>query len=332
MTTPFSWLLTVVVAVAFYFLLFAPSPFRRGLFRPQGPQDHYWIPAVTGVAAVAWFLQSRFDLNLTIVAIGVASAVVVARGGYLLRLRRWGDWIGGASPAEPEEAPRLSIAHLLGLTFCVALVFAVARWCDWDLAAMVGAGSADTGGIALLGRWVAVLLSSVGMATALASLGLLVARRSRGLAFPTHPGEYLWVLVGVPLAIALGTAALGSEMASALGIHLLAAGGILALKVWACLQMQRRHWRAYLGVWIGCQILTQTLGWLLLMLWPGQLTMTFAIGTAVVNQLVALGLIWPLLVDRRAGIRRPWSHWVGVLLWLLSAAMGLVGMVVAWLR
>jgi hypothetical protein len=91
------------------------------------------------------------------------------------------------SPFRPEpEQPRLGIIHLLGWTACVAVCFSVTR-------ASYPQDAAKERLVFLAFQ----LCRDVGRGTALAGLVLCVARRLRGLRFPSQPGETLLVLFGI---------------------------------------------------------------------------------------------------------------------------------------
>lgn len=321
------WIINAVSAAAFYFLLFAPRDVRRGLFRRQGPKDEYWIPAVAVAAAVAWFVQVRFALNLETVAVGAIGSALVARGGYLL-WRQWPvDW-GTATPAAESsdaEAPRLSIAHLLGLAVWLAILFGVLQSCGWDVPGLLRSDAEGKSASHVILGQVTITVWTVWMATTLAGLGLLIERRWRGQAYPVHPGEYLWILLAFRCACGVFPWALVVPYLSVpLLPSLLMRGFGGALDLWAWIRMDRRRWRVYLGVWIACELAT-TVGM------PHIYAATPRQALVILSLLVPLGLVWPLWLDSREGVRRPWSHWAGVLLWLASAVFVLIGIMFTWL-
>jgi len=232
---------------------------------------------------------------------------------------------GDPSPSgATDPTPPLSILHLLVGTACMAMYLSAFLGLMRLLNALQPGPNA-----APLQSARGVLLGVV-LGLSFAGLVLLIARRRRGLRFPVHPGEFLYVSCGldaVATLVIIGVImVIQSYGASAVSmLFWLIAGGYnipaLVVSVWALWQARERRW---LLVWLSIPL---DVGIELLLVLFGDAT---ALSRVPLSSLVCTAT---LLADRREWGRRPWSHWLGVGLYLyfgLWQAAAWLPFVVRW--
>jgi len=143
------------------------------------------------------------------------------------------------------------------------------------------------------------LFYGLGSGTALGGLLLWVARRHRGLPFPSQPGEWIWVIRGTAAAIPLPGFLLvtlaGPENMGAMGwfmgFQFLTFVIAIVLSVIAAVRVKARRWRVCLIV-----------------LAVASLPCCFPLS----RPLTVPVLLIVVLQDVRRGVRRRWTHWLGV--------------------
>jgi hypothetical protein len=211
---------------------------------------------------------------------------------------------------------------LLGWTACVAAYLGARR-------AWLPAIGPD----ASIGQTVLLALKGIGAGTGLAGLALLVARRVRRMPFPQHPGEVLLVVLGLgallsSMATALwhagmiwrwlvpSTPSLLTPLLFRMRSILPLAVESLALLVGA-FWVRPLRWKAFFAVAaaagaiasaavVGTTFQAIPLGRYVYLWWFRESIVLFA------NAL----LVMVILRDRRGGWRYPWTHWLGVSLYL----------------
>ncbi len=232
------------------------------------------------------------------------------------------------APQRPEPS-KLGIIHLLVWAVCVALYLGPSRMASEMVVAQfsVAIPPVTTFSAAV------EALRAMGSGAALGGVVLLVSRRLRGRPFPTHPGEYLLVVLGVGEAVDLISmfAAIiltprmveeGFRAVWFMGAFLLLVPLAIqaAFWLWAIVRVKNRRWRAYLIAVVAAFVLQIPLGYLLWRTGIVQLIMVSAVLPAAVDLL----LVVVVLKDRREGGRFPWTHWLGaaVKLWLTATSVG----------
>lgn len=224
----------------------------------------------------------------------------------------------------PPQPPRLGIIHLLGWTLCVAAylgflrLFVIATWGSPEEAVLIWWGYTGLGG-----------------GTALGGLVLFVVWRCRGVQFPTRPGEYLLVTVGLHL-VALWTFewihVLAGPYASSLGqsmagmsdpwwhVRILGPSAVVGLAyLWAAWQVKTPRWRI-----------------LFLMMLAGEVLLFlgldyFGLVRNALHFVSGAILVVIALWDHFQGKRYPWTHWLGIAVGLWYAALW-VGWYLWWVR
>ena len=204
----------------------------------------------------------------------------------------------------PTE-PRPRIIHLLAWVSCTAFYLGLQQ-SEMDRATAVDVYSSTVYSIYRI-AW------GVGMGIALASLLLLVARRIRGISFPTHPGEFLAVLQGVLNLSSLATyslllledhgyvdrMALDATWKLSLIIRLPVYAALAFFLVRALLVTHSYRWRVYF-ILAGAYLVFLCTPW----------------GNAQILDCMELTLFAALLMavifDLRFNDIRPWTHWVGI--------------------
>ncbi len=222
------------------------------------------------------------------------------------------------SPTEATSAdPPLSIRHLMVWVACVAVYLSVIQTIVRFLQ-VSPSGGVDTAFWAVAGIW---------QGTGLAGVLLLVVRRFRGTKFPRHGGEMLWIILGIEAAMGLLRYPILFVQSSGWGNTVLFAYGLLGLGVWAAvylyaiLQAETRRWRVVFVVTVGTGIVVPVLQ--LLAAQFGGVGATAVVSSTVhlVHQLaivVSVGIAsW---IDFREPLRYPWSHWTGIVLYVLRFA------------
>jgi hypothetical protein len=195
--------------------------------------------------------------------------------------------------------------HLLVWTTCVAVHLAVTRTLfqeqaeSLELKAMVG--------------W---CLYGIGAGTAWASLAMLVWRRRRGRVFPLHPGEWLWVALGLKDLYGLAWQALTWQLLFRPQAGVVMSWSVFRIYVTSfmllhcliflatALQVKVVHWRRFMFASVAAGLAR----WLVICAGgsPG------GIGIMVIGSLVAVLLVVVLVMDLSGRNRYPWSHWLGV--------------------
>jgi hypothetical protein len=167
------------------------------------------------------------------------------------------------------------------------------------------------------------VLYGVGTGMALGGLLLWPARRLRGMSFPTYPGEYLLIALGLFSAFGLGVRFLSTLMRSLqdvapglwfelLPLMLFGLVGA-AIWFWAGALVRIRRWRRFFFLSAAVQMLNTLLG-------------CGGIGPIATNLYVLLAVVLTVIVvqDHRQGFRYPWPHWlgVGIRLWFSLTSLG----------
>jgi hypothetical protein len=218
-----------------------------------------------------------------------------------------------AAPRRPAFArpsvPPLRIAHVMLFTACSALHLVVQRqWLQAFLPAGAGPGDA-----------VSIFLTAEALCAgpALATVFLWPAWRARGYPFPTHGGEWLLLIFA------------GFTMLETVSRMTLAAGGASREGV-----VEGMY---FLGLVICCVLMFWLAGsprrlpvrWRVFYLLTA-LAYGFALVRLVLNPwfdapiLVIPGLailFFLVILDLRASRRFPWTHWLGVAVFLLNAVI-----------
>ncbi len=211
------------------------------------------------------------------------------------------------SPFAHDPEPRLGIVHLMGWTGFTAAFMGLHQFL---LSTVPGISDSPGYGISQL-AW------GLGAGIAVGSLLMMVLRRRRRICFPAHPGEFLLVLHG--LAFVVSSATWGAMMAivgfrnpwSILLALFVSQSAVIFTAIWAFQRAHQRHWRVFFVSFVVLTVLQHAVQlalppWYWFPAWmPIWLTMVGLLGYAV-------------LVDRRTGERRPWTHWLGITLqvWL----------------
>ena len=218
-----------------------------------------------------------------------------------------------AAPPRPAftrpTAPPLRIAHVMLFTACSALHLVVQR--QW-LQAFLPAGAGPS-------EMVSMFLTAEALCAgpALAAVFLWPAWRARGYRFPTHGGEWLLLIFA------------GYTMLEMVSRVTMVTGGASREGV-----VEGMY---FLGLVIGCVLMFWLAGsprrlpvrWRVFYLLTA-LAYGFALVRLVLNPwfdapiLVIPGLailLFVVIFDLRASRRFPWTHWLGVAVFLLNAAI-----------
>jgi len=243
----------------------------------------------------------------------------------------------GAAATDP---PRLGARHLVAWLVLAAAYLAINRL--W-FTSRVPATNLD---VAL------AVLYSLGAGAALSGLVFLMVQQHYRLAFPCHPGEYLWLALGLNVLFDWGvrTILLGPTLVDAVGpfasvpfspqqgwllvavqsflvlaflipallavlfafFPILKAGMFLS----AAGRCGARHWRIFFLVGSAVFVLYLPLFCIEPHTWL-TLYQVFELG-------LGLALVAVLVADRKRNARYPWTHWlgVGVSLWYAAATAG----------
>lgn len=238
-------------------------------------------------------------------------------------------------PHSGRAPPRLGIVHLLVWTACVALYLGLTRM----MTEMIVAHTADySPAPATLRGTLAGTFNGIGSGTALGGLLLFASRPSRGFRFPSHPGEYLWVLLGLGVAIRL----VGMSLTTVW--YILAGGGTalttwvswpflllslvlhVAIWIWVLVRVKKRRWRVYFAILIASNVLYFAPVALLARLAPALVPALGSIVHIVLRLAVDTVLVVVLLKDLADAERYPWTHWLGAVtrLWFTAVSVGAI--------
>ncbi len=233
-----------------------------------------------------------------------------------------------SAPAPEElESPRLGIFHLLALTACVAAYLGVTQ----TLSRATQQGTPPIGGLAAATG----SAHAIGAGAALAGLILFAVRRLRGLRFPTHPGEYLLVILGVGAVLDLARSTLVTLLIFSgnfpiertqwvfVTIELGTFGIKAAMLIWALVCVKVRRWRAFfLAVPVVNVAAIASVTFLARTMSPQNIV----VASAGVPVLLSVVLAVVVIRDHAEGKRYPWTHWLGVgtHFWLDAARVGML--------
>lgn len=223
------------------------------------------------------------------------------------------DCSGESEPASPgslvspePDQPRLRILHLMAWTASVAVFFSASRP-FYTLLHMESEANVEL-------LW---LLHGVGSGTALGGLFLCISRRHRGLPFPSQPGEWILVSYGaaaaaqVPGMLLIAVVGWGKNpliahiLSPSLLVTLFLAYTIPAvLCLIAVDHVKTYRWRAYLVILASSNLLACSS--------PHMRLLSSPILAVIVLQ------------DVRRGIRRRWTHWLGIAIEFWNTAIAVV--------
>lgn len=219
------------------------------------------------------------------------------------------------STDNPGVDPRLSVRHLLIMVACVAAYLSAIR--------TVAHFSGDSPkGFLEPAMWTVV---GVGRGIGLAGLVFLCVWRAKERLFPRYGGEMLWCLAGIQALLSIIqsivlTMAHTSEFGAAIFLFqcLQWAVGASAY-LYAIVQVNTRRWRIVL-VAIAAAGLATLLFTYWMAMFRGALPSTIDPATIhTVPRLLAVGCIAAAArVDLREQPTPPWSHWIGILLYILD--------------
>lgn len=202
-----------------------------------------------------------------------------------------------ASAGSGENAlPRITILGLLQLTACLAFVI---RFSSWRSAAE---------GRLFFATFV-VLLESV----ILLSVPFGWTCRRRGYAFPSQPGEWLWLASGCTLLLTLLGHVVPAPWQFKAAPPLLANATILIFPIVASRVSIR--WQLFFLLHVTLVAIVTFGPWLLgIDPWSPM----FRYGTVTLGVIEKGMLVMALVIDRRLRERRLWTHWTGVGLFFLA--------------
>jgi len=234
-------------------------------------------------------------------------------------------------PLHGRTPPRLGIVHLLVWTACVALYLGLARMMG-DMI-LVHTPDYSPGPLTLRSTLMGTF-RGIGSGTALAGLLLFATRPSRGIRFPLHPGEYLWVLLGFGVAIRLLSTTLATvwyvlmsgspAFTTWISWPLLLLSLVLhvAIWIWVLLRVKKRRWQVYFALLIASNVLYFAPVYFLARLAPALAPIAHVILRLAVDTV----LVVVLLKDFADANRYPWTHWLGVVtrLWFTAVSVGAV--------
>lgn len=203
-------------------------------------------------------------------------------------------------------------------TTCVALYFGITR------AFTRTSNAGEPPPIGMLLHWSGW---GIGAGTGLGGLWLCLARRCRGVRFPVHPGEYLWIAIGIRVAIGLAIQATWylavsadpsrarPSLVASLALQFVAVVFVCLVLLVAVRRIKIRRWRTFLLVLIVAQVLA--------FFWMAA-ARQFGGFLSALNLIPCGVLVVVVLMDIRQRRRYPWPHWVGVGLdlWLYVVCTG----------
>ncbi len=258
------------------------------LFWPRGLPD--WLQAIA----------------LAVVAGGVAVVLFWKGVGAIISEPA----VSASSVSSPVRDPgRLGILHLILGTACAAVY----------LSALLAARQAAFGTtpVSMIETAAPVLFTSLtvvyglGWGLAFGSLSLWAARRSRGRPFPRHPGEYLFVVLGIFSLLTLGMNFLFAVMpAEKFGIAWwnwsMVVFHLIGCVVWirAALLIEASLWRWFFLLHAAMHIAA------LLMPMMGYGDSRYY----AMHGVMAVVLVGIVAKEYLQGVRYPWEHWLGVTL------------------
>lgn len=309
-----------------------------------------WVRAavITFLFGVLGFLllQAGADLPVALAVVVLGPLLTLAhrpllRAGTAAALavagRRNTSTPSDLSEPDPSGPARLGIIHLLVWGACVAVVFSVYRSGQLLLLRqypMTGSDDPVT-----WETWAALwwIVTGIGSGAVVGGLVMLAARRLGGYRYPFHPGQWLWTMEGGYLGVhllAYPVAILGiAHPLLRSVVEWTSVAAALAIWLWTFAGVRERPWRLLvLGLGLA------KLGSFVLMivaaraLFPSGSARDWAYPAITsLPQLVHFAVIPLVLADRRAGFRRPWTHWAGVALLLWAGIGGLGSMVMEYL-
>ena len=234
--------------------------------------------------------------------------------------------------------PPLSIAHLMLCGLCVAVYLSAARTAmqSYELP------------FSLTGMQITLwTLQGLIQGTGLAGILLLAIHRLRRISFPQHGGEMLWIVIGTPAAINLASHLAFILTHNSWFIRYLSyifddnrwsrlltpACGLLFLAAWsavylyAILYAGTRRWSVVFMIMVATGIAAHVLNGLLAHSAGLSQTVTIGVVTQFSHQLIVVtSLLVASTIDLRQSVRYPWTHWTGVILYLLQFAGTAVGL------
>ena len=201
-----------------------------------------------------------------------------------------------ASESQALGNSRIRVRHLLVGTTCVAGHLALTR----AMSSHSQRQFPPDASLSIL--WV---LNSIASGFALGGLLLLTSRRNQGIRYPNHPGEWLWVLLGISTTVMLVMGGLQLWPAARAWLRL---GEIVAtlflhsLYVLAALRVHELRWRVFF------------LAHVLNLLLNCGAVVVGAAGSLSFFGVVAenLILLCASSMDARKNTSYPWTHWLGV--------------------
>ncbi len=340
-----------IIVGMFYFLIFAPRDLRKSVFAIKSLPVRVGLYVVVIALVVNAIFEATLGWSYVKAALAVAGGAFCVRGIYLAWQRRRRsaaiqanaaelpeDTAGETRPAEasaadqaePQADPPLTILHLLGLAVCVALYLGLSHMLyEWLWPGSTRAVNAPGNSPLQALEAMRSAMGGVGAALAVAGLLLFAARRWRGRPFPVHPGEYLWVLLGAYVVTTrLASLLLGLQQGGItpnwLLLSVILQGLFGAMWLWAIVNVGARRWRIFLVAVIVANLLPSA-AWVFFSSAfrppPFRVTMVAALS---IPQAVDLSLILLAYLDHRDGLRRPWTHWTGLILRLWMAALTVV--------
>lgn len=221
--------------------------------------------------------------------------------------------------APPTARPRLGIIHLLLWMACVAMSFAFRN----TYAGLYGSPQR--------GADMFDVVFGIGAGTAMAGAVLFAAWRLRGIAFPIHPGEFLWVLYGLAevlhwmhqgLLLCLEImGAISWAPTRPVIVHILRPELLWPVMCcWPVLCLKDRWWRA----WFALSLVTGIVAAYFLVAYFLRLPYVHPhVGLRLVTVMGGVFIV-AVMRDLLRHRKYPWTHWVGitVVVWE-SVAMGI---------
>lgn len=230
-------------------------------------------------------------------------------------------WSPDASTEPVPDQPRLGIIHFLVWMTCVAVCLGITR--AWWGIQIADRASGPQSILIYLG------LLDIGSGAALGGLALWMTRRLRGWTFPRYPGEYLLAVLGVTVLLSLAMYITdlvlasfdegGAGHAKSIvfdGYGQFAQGLIRGLfLLWAVVCVKVPRWRLFFfGVLATGLLPSFCVFWLMGLMGPNR----------VLYFVLSVWLIALVITDHFQGRRYPWTHWLGVAvyLWYEAVAAG----------
>ncbi|MBN2473941.1 MAG: hypothetical protein JXB62_05005 [Pirellulales bacterium] len=180
--------------------------------------------------------------------------------------------------------------------------------------------------------WAFRVLAGLGTGTALGALVLWTARHYRGLPFPKHPGEYLWLVhgaAGLVMAAACALLQLFNSLQltqtdtltpDVLILHSLPTGAAALAFLIAAVRLPIRRWRVFLLLAFATELL-----WILSLFssWMWAFYEVLHWSNRLLYFLCNGVLVTIVIMDLLQRRRYPWTHWVGIAinLWLCVIAL-----------